>query len=89
LINWPTTIKGTARWCEVGGNRGDEARWSYTHDGGVIGNAWRFRLCVLLLLFLRDADILHITASEDNVFIDTGGRRDLIARTAPSPFRAK
>jgi hypothetical protein len=41
-----------------------------------------------LVFLLGDADILHITASEDNVFVDTRGRREFFARVASTPFCA-
>jgi hypothetical protein len=48
----------------------------------------RFRLCIFLHL-LGYANVLYITPTEDNVFIDTGRRRDLLSRISSSAFCSK
>jgi hypothetical protein len=62
---------------------------TYSENGGVIRNPRGFGLCVLLLFLAGDTDVFHITATENNVFIDTRRRRDLLGGVSPTTLGAK
>lgn len=60
---------------------------TYTKDGRVIRDLGTFGLW--LGRFFFDAQILHITTAEDNVFVYAIGRRDLFLGVLLSPFGTK
>jgi hypothetical protein len=62
---------------------------TYTQDSRVIGNPRRLWLCVLLCLLVGDADVAHITATEDNVFIDIRRGRNLLRGVLAAALSAK
>lgn len=60
---------------------------TYPKDGRVVWHLRRLRLCVFFLL-LGYTDVFHITAAEDDVFVDTGGGGNLLGGVASPPFSA-
>lgn len=62
----------------------ERARITYPKDGGIIRHSRWFRLGDLLLLLLCDANVFHITAPKDDVFVDTARGGDLFGRVPPS-----
>lgn len=64
----------------------DKIRLTYSKNSRIIRHLRRLRLG-LVLLVLSYADILDIATPENDVFIDTGGWRDLLGRVTPSTFR--
>jgi hypothetical protein len=59
---------------------------THTEDSRVVGHLRRLNFRFLLLL--GNADILHITAPKDDVFVDGCRRRQLFARVASASLRA-
>jgi hypothetical protein len=66
-----------------------ELRCTYSQNGGVIRNPRGFGLCVLLLFLAGDTNVLHITSTENDVFIDTSRRSDLLGGVSPTTLGAK
>jgi hypothetical protein len=62
---------------------------TYPKNSRVIRNPGRLGLCIFLGLFLGDADIAHIATTEDDVFVNSRGRGDLLRWVLAATLRAK
>jgi hypothetical protein len=62
---------------------------TYPKDGWVIRYPGGLRLWGLVLLLRSDADILHITSSEHDVFVNTGGWGNFFGWIPTAPFGAE
>lgn len=64
-----------------------EEHRTYPKNSRVVRNLWRFWLFILRLV-LSKIDILHIATTENDIFIDAGGRWNFLGCVPTSTFGA-